>query len=122
MTYTTEQVTKYVKAARDRHKGRVAESERQYIDDVRYAQKQCPHEVTDIKHIIDVIKFQMRTVEAVASAIQADPSIYQSIDKDRLALVMNGDWALEDVLYVFRMCKLKFKVEVTDGSYFDEWY
>jgi hypothetical protein len=71
---------------------------------------------------VDAIKFQMRTVEAVASAIQADPSIYQSIDKDRLALVMNGDWALKDVLYVFRMCKLKFKVEVVDGSYFDEWY
>lgn len=53
MAYTIEQVTKYVKAARDRHEGRVAESERQYIDDVRYAQKQCPHEVTDIKHIID---------------------------------------------------------------------
>lgn len=70
----------------------------------------------------DAIKFQMRIVEAVASAIQADPSIYQSIDKDRLALVMNGDWSLEDILYVFRMCKLKFKVEAVDGSYFDEWY
>jgi hypothetical protein len=53
MTYTTEQTINFVKAARLRHEGRVDESERQYRDDVLYVRKGCPHEFTDVRHVID---------------------------------------------------------------------
>lgn len=70
----------------------------------------------------DTVKLRMEIAEKIATSIKNDPSIYQCIDKEKLALVMSGEGCIENILYVFRMCHLKFKVEVVDGSYVDEWY
>jgi hypothetical protein len=71
----------------------------------------------------DAIKLRMEIAEGISKAVKSDPSIYQCIDRERLSLVMVGNGTMEDILYVFRMCKLKFRVEVVDiGSVLGEWY
>ena len=54
MIYTTEQITEFMKIAREKHEDRVKASEQSYKDDVRTFQSECPHENLDIKYVIDV--------------------------------------------------------------------
>jgi len=42
------------KDARLRHEERVFESEKQYREDIKSVQADCPHEFSDIKHIVDL--------------------------------------------------------------------
>jgi len=50
---TTTEIIDLAKDARLRHEERVFESERQYKVNIHNIQGQCPHEFSDIKHIVD---------------------------------------------------------------------
>ena len=81
------------------------------------------HDAANNRSQTDAIKLRMEITESISRMIREDPSIYQCIDRDRMSLVMGGNGTLEDVLYVFRMCKLRFMVEPVDiSSAMGEWY
>ena len=50
---TTIEAIVLAREARTKHEDRVFESERQYKVNIHNIQGQCPHEFSDIKHILD---------------------------------------------------------------------
>lgn len=50
---TTIEIIDLAREARIKHEERIFESEKQYKEDIKSVQADCPHEFSDIKNIID---------------------------------------------------------------------